>query len=77
MPGRLATKRVNDLDERKAKRENRSVQEVATERASSILVGRGGEPQEYADVVTFLASARASYINGSTIGVDGGLITSI
>jgi 3-oxoacyl-[acyl-carrier protein] reductase len=77
VPGRIATKRVNYLDGQKAKRENRSVQEVAAESASSIPVGRYGEPVEYADVITFLASARASYINGSTIRVDGGLITSI
>ena len=77
VPGRIATNRVNYLDGQKAKRENRSVQEVAAESASSIPVGRYGEPVEYADVITFLASARASYINGSTIRVDGGLITSI
>lgn len=42
----------------------------------NIPAGRYGEPVEYADVITFLASSR-SYINGSTIRVDGGLITSI
>jgi 3-oxoacyl-[acyl-carrier protein] reductase len=77
VPGWIATKRVSFLDEQKAKRENRSVQEVAPESASSIPVGRYGEPQEYADVVTFLASPRESYINGSTIRADGGLIASI
>jgi 3-oxoacyl-[acyl-carrier protein] reductase len=59
-----------------SKRENRTVEEVAAESASSIPAGRYGEPGEYADVVTFLANARASYINGSTIRVDGGLIAS-
>jgi len=77
VPGWISTKRVSFLDEQKAKRENRSVQEVAPESASSIPVGRYGEPQEYADVVTFLASPRESYINGSTIRADGGLIASI
>jgi 3-oxoacyl-[acyl-carrier protein] reductase len=40
-------------------------------------VGRYGQPEEYADAVAFLASARAGYITGATIRVDGGLIASI
>lgn len=77
LPGRIATQRITFLDEQKAKRENRPVAEVAAESTASIPVGRYGEPQEYADVVAFLASARASYIIGSVIRIDGGLIPSI
>jgi len=77
LPGRIATDRIKFLDEAKAKREDRSVEQVSTESTASIPVGRYGKPEEYADVVAFLASARASYLNGSTIRVDGGLITSI
>jgi 3-oxoacyl-[acyl-carrier protein] reductase len=77
LPGRVATKRIRFLDEQKAKRENRSVDEVSAESTASIPAGRYGEPQEYADVVAFLASNRASYVNGSVIRVDGGLIASV
>jgi 3-oxoacyl-[acyl-carrier protein] reductase len=35
-------------------------------------VGRSGTPQEVAEIVTFLASDRASYLTGTTIVVDGG-----
>jgi len=77
VPGRIATARVATLDNARAKREGRSVEEVAAESAASIPIGRYGKPEEYADVVAFLASTRAAYITGSVIRVDGGMITSI
>jgi 3-oxoacyl-[acyl-carrier protein] reductase len=77
LPGRIATARISYLDEQKAKREGRTVEDVARESTASIPVGRYGNPQEYGDVVAFLASARASYITGSIIRIDGGLIPSI
>jgi 3-oxoacyl-[acyl-carrier protein] reductase len=40
---------------------------------NEIPMGRYGEPQDMADLVTFLASPRASYITGAVIPVDGGL----
>ena len=77
VPGRIATKRITFLDEQKAKRENRPVEEVTAESTASIPVGRYGRPEEYGDTVAFLASPRASYITGSVIRIDGGLIQSI
>jgi len=77
VPGRIATGRVALLDEARAKREGRSVEEVAAESAATIPVGRYGKPEEYADVVVFLASTHAAYITGSVIRVDGGMTTSI
>lgn len=77
LPGRIATGRIVFLDEQKAKRENRPVADVTAESTDSIPVGRYGNPSEYGDTVTFLASPRASYITGSVIRIDGGLINSI
>ena len=77
LPGRIATDRIKFLDEAKAKREGRSVEQVAAESTATIPLGRYGKPEEYADVVTFLASERAAYLTGSVIRVDGGLIASI
>ncbi|MFH1556057.1 MAG: SDR family oxidoreductase [Pseudomonadota bacterium] len=77
LPGRIATDRIKFLDEQKAKREGKSVEQVSTESTGTIPMGRYGDPQEYGNVVAFLASAPASYLTGSVIRVDGGLIASI
>ena len=77
LPGRIATDRIRFLDEQKALREKRSVEEVRAQSTASIPLGRYGDPQEYADTVCFLASSCASYLTGSVIRVDGGLIASV
>jgi len=77
LPGRIATQRITFLDEQKAKRENRSIESVVAESTGSIPLGRYGNPEEYGEVVAFLASSRAGYLTGSVIRIDGGLIASI
>jgi 3-oxoacyl-[acyl-carrier protein] reductase len=77
LPGRIATDRIRFLDGKKAEREGRSTEAVAKDSVRSIPLGRYGRPEEYADVVAFLASDRAAYLTGSVIRVDGGMITSI
>ena len=77
LPGRIATPRISFLDEQKAQREGRPLAEVQAESLAAIPAGRYGEPPEYGDMVAFLASARAGYITGSTIRVDGGYVPSI
>ncbi|HEX4178058.1 MAG TPA: SDR family oxidoreductase [Rhizomicrobium sp.] len=74
LPGRIATDRIKFLDQAKAKREGRSEDEVLAENISAIPANRLGKPEEYGDVVAFLASERAAYITGSMIRVDGGMI---
>jgi 3-oxoacyl-[acyl-carrier protein] reductase len=77
VPGRIETDRIRYLDERRAEREGRSAEDVSRESANSIPVGRYGTPHEYAAAVAFLASRQASYVTGSILRVDGGLIPSV
>jgi 3-oxoacyl-[acyl-carrier protein] reductase len=77
VPGRIATPRISFLDEQKAGREQRPLQDVVAQSTGSIPLGRYGNPQEYADVVAFLASERASYLTGSLFRVDGGMLGNI
>ncbi len=72
-PGRIATERVRQLDEARASKEGRSVEEVRAENERAIPLGRYGDPEEFANVVAFLASERASYLTGVTLQVDGGM----
>ena len=77
LPGRVSTARTRQLDEARAERENKSVEEIEKASVASIPMQRYGEPEEYASVVAFLASNNASYITGSMIRVDGGVIPSL
>jgi len=77
LPGRIDTERVGELDAAAAKRLDRPVEQIQADSRAAIPLGRYGDPQEFADVVTFLASERASYVTGSKIRVDGGFIKGI
>jgi 3-oxoacyl-[acyl-carrier protein] reductase len=76
VPGRIATRRVAGLDAAKAQREGSTPEEVAAASAGAIPLRRYGSPEEYGAAVAFLASATASYITGTTLRVDGGLVPS-
>lgn len=77
VPGRIATERLQRLDKAAAERQNKSQEEVSKASQAQVPVGRYGDPREFGDVAAFLASTRASYVTGSVIRIDGGLISSV
>lgn len=77
IPGRIDTDRVAELDRIKADRSGASVEDVRKASQAEIPMGRYGTPQEFAAVVAFLASAQASYVTGSIIRADGGMIKAV
>ena len=76
-PGSLLSERMLGNVTVRAKELGISVEEALGQRAEETALGRIGQPVELANLVAFLASAKASYITGTTIRVDGGLVRSV
>jgi 3-oxoacyl-[acyl-carrier protein] reductase len=73
-PGGFRTDRSVELMEKRAHETGRTVEELVLEAGQGVSLGRLGEPEEIADVIVFLCSARASYVTGTLIAVDGGRV---
>jgi len=76
-PGSILSERMLSNVTARAKELGISVDDALAQRAAETAVGRIGEPRELANLVAFLASDRSSYITGTTILVDGGLVRSV
>jgi 3-oxoacyl-[acyl-carrier protein] reductase len=76
-PGSIMTERMLSNVASRAKELGIALEDAVKQRADETAVGRVGEPREMADLVAFLASGRSSYITGTTMLVDGGLVRSV
>jgi 3-oxoacyl-[acyl-carrier protein] reductase len=71
-PGYHLTERLKNLSLSIAKKEGVSIEDVYARWAASTPMKRIGDPTEFAAIVAFLCSERASYLTGTVIQVDGG-----
>jgi 3-oxoacyl-[acyl-carrier protein] reductase len=76
-PGYTRTARLDHLTATISERSGSGPDSVFADWTRQIPAGRIGTPQGFAAVVTFLASDRASYVNGTSLAVDGGLVRSL
>jgi 3-oxoacyl-[acyl-carrier protein] reductase len=76
-PGSILSDRMLSNVTSRAKELGISVEDALDNRAQDTALGRVGQPVELANLVAFLASDKSTYITGTTILVDGGLVRSV
>jgi 3-oxoacyl-[acyl-carrier protein] reductase len=77
LPGATVTGRHTSLINAKAQYTGKPVAEIEAEMLRNIPAGRFGQPAEVAAAAAFLATPAAGYINGVSIQVDGGRVSSL
>jgi len=76
-PGSIDTPRQVGNRQREAEVTGKSIDEIRQARVKDIPLHRLGRPQDVANVVAFLASECSSYMTGTCVTVDGGVVRGI
>lgn len=76
-PGIIFTDRIKQLASVRAEESGITYEQALENMTANIPLGRIGDPEEFANLVVFLASEKSSYITGTTIQVDGGMVRSL
>lgn len=72
-PGATMTGRVQMSLEAESRATGNSPEDLLRQNQKRIPLGRYANPEEVADAALYLASARASYVTGASLTMDGGL----
>jgi 3-oxoacyl-[acyl-carrier protein] reductase len=76
-PGRIGTARIDYLDDIRAQKAGKTVEEIKNETIKGIPLGRYGKPEEYGRLAAFLCSEANTFITGQIVLLDGGMVKAI
>ena len=75
LPGFTATGRLAEVNQLRAKMQDKSIEEIEKELIGQVPIGRFVQPDEVAALAVFLCSSLAGAMTGNSIAVDGGFLS--